>query len=283
MENIILINNPPFKWQTKIYRKYANRFKEDIWILHKANTLKEGLYTDSLYDFVFNKGAGIMQIAHNFGGNNKVLFNKCPIEYIELYDFIMGNKREIDIDNDNLNYLLAVTIKFTEHTIGHVEHLPANKNELKKIIKKRNASCVGLSKNKSFKCLIFDNEKELNYWKLKAENYRDKYKYLHKKFAKTEKNGGSGKNGQYFTPDNKADELYNYLKTVNKNDFIIDICCGNGSLLKAAERAGHPKDKLIGYDIDNDCITKLQNEGYNVKCMDILKNDPFNSPLIFFN
>ena len=276
MKEIVLINNPPFRWQTKIYKKYSNRFKEDIWILHKAGTLKDGLYCNEIYDFYFTETENNTLIAHNISGfNNHTVFNKQDKDYKEVFDYVMNNKRAIDFNNDNLNYLLFISVMPSKCKIINIERLPNNKDELKaRIIKTERMITTG---DKNFKCLVFDNIDELNYWKNKAENYFKKEVYEHKPFASVSSNNGSRKNGQYFTPDNKADELFSKIKTLNKNDLLADICCGNGSLLKAAERAGHPKNNLIGYDIDIDCIKQLQREGYKCFCLDILKRDPFDN------
>jgi len=45
--------------------------------------------------------------------------------------------------------------------------------------------------------------------------------------------------------------------------------------LKAAERAGHPKENLLGYDTDNDCIEQLKRDGYRAECKDVLRTDVF--------
>ena len=275
MKNIILINNPPFRWQTRIYRKYANRFKEDIWILHKANSLKSGLYANQLYDFRFTDTENNTQIAHNFGSGNSLKFNELDSDYMEVLDFVEKNKRPLDIDKDNLKYLLFISIMFSKCKIIKVERLPDNKTELKERIEEvQRMITIG---DKIFKCLIFDNIDDLNYWKTKAENYMKNNPYEHKPFTYTDSHNGSKINGQFFTPDSKADLLFSYLKTVDKDDLIVDICCGNGALLKAAERAGHPKENLLGYDIDNECIEQLKRDGYRAECKDVLLTDVFAS------
>ena len=275
MKNIILINNPPFRWQTRIYRKYANRFKEDIWILHNAKSLKNGLYANQLYDFRFTDTENNTQIAHNFGSDNVVKFNELDSDYMEVLDFVEKNKRPLDIDKDNLKYLLFISIMFSKCKIRRVEHLSSNKADLTERMKKaQRGITIG---DKIFKCLIFDNIDDLNYWKTKAENYMKNNPYEHKPFTYTDSHNGSKINGQFFTPDSKADLLFSYLKTVDKDDLIVDICCGNGALLKAAERAGHPKENLLGYDIDNECIEQLKRDGYRAECKDILLTDVFAS------
>ena len=159
MKNIILINNPPFRWQTRIYRKYANRFKEDIWILHKANSLKNGLYANQLYDFRFTDTENNTQIAHNFGSGNSLKFNELDSDYMEVLELVEKNKRTLDIDKDNLKYLLFISIMFSKCKIIKVECLPSNKAELTKRIKiAQRMIKIG---DRKFKCLIFGNRSQV--------------------------------------------------------------------------------------------------------------------------
>jgi len=77
--------------------------------------------------------------------------------------------------------------------------------------------------------------------------------------------------GQVFTPSNIA-ELMAKLLVKFEPEKILDPSVGKGALIKAVDSIYQPK-QLIGYDIEQEFISDLKKEKYNVRNIDFFDTD----------